>query len=368
MSNNIGMYIHFPFCLSKCDYCAFYSVLFENGLYQRVIEKTIADIKASRDILGPRDVVSIFFGGGTPSLMHPQDIANIIDAVASVYNINDHAEVTLESNPDTLNAQNLKSFKQAGINRLSIGCQSFLDNELRFLGRRCTAARTEKAVGLVSEQFENFNVDLIYGFPVQTENSLKYSLDKVLSFSPTHISCYKITFEPNTPLYNRLHSGQISDITEEQDIHLFDILLSTLAQNKFTRYEISNFAKPGFECMHNYIYWNYEDYIGIGAAAHSRVTIDGIKYAMEYPKDIQKWLSVTSFPLNALSNDETCEEAMIMGLRTANGIDEKYLKNIIKSPKFIELSNQHIIYRRNNRIIVNPEYMNLCDYILSILL
>lgn len=363
----LAVYVHFPFCLSKCGYCAFYSVVFDQNLYHKVIDKIIADINQSKNILGERDIISIFFGGGTPSLMLPEDIHRIINAISTTYHLPENIEITLESNPDTLDLDKLIAFRQAGINRMSVGCQSFIDNELQFLGRRCNASVTKKAIKLISDQFENFNIDLIYGFPIQTENSLQYSINEALSFSPTHMSCYKLTFEPKTVLYNKLQSGQISDITEEEDVQLFDLIINTLSLNNFTRYEVSNFAKKGFECKHNCAYWTYNDYIGIGAAAHSRVTIDNRKYAIEYPKNIQRWLKINAEPLVELTEDEVCAEAIIMGLRTRYGINVKYLKNIIKSPKFIELLDQKILYQHNNHIVLNTQYMNLCDYILSII-
>ncbi len=365
---DIAIYLHFPFCLSKCNYCAFYSVIFNSELYFDVIKKMLSDIKASRTLYGERHVVSIFFGGGTPSLMRPDDIKKIIDEIALHHHISDNVEITLESNPDTLNKENISQFKLAGINRISLGCQSFLDCELNFLGRRCSAENTINAMLLVKDQFSNFNLDLIYGFPVQTLDSLKYSLEKALSISPPHISCYKLTFEQNTILYNKLKSGQITDISDQLDANLFLEINNILVNNGLHRYEISNFAKKGFECLHNYMYWNYNDYLGIGAGAHSRFTIDDVKYSIANPCNITQWLKIGTPIMEALTTSEVCEEAIIMGLRTTNGVCDKYFKHLSNQHNYDMLLRKKILKKIGDRIIINKKYLNVCDHITDMLI
>lgn len=360
---SLSFYVHWPFCLSKCAYCAFYSVINDDSLYSSVLTKIIGDIERYTDYIGKRRIDSIFFGGGTPSLIHPSDIAKIIDFIALKHDISTEAEITLEANPDTLDSNNLLGFKTAGINRLSLGVQSFNEDELRFLGRRCNAKAATRVAELVHNFFDNFSFDVIYGFAVQTKQGLENTLHMALSFCPPHLSCYKLTFEEGTRMYRSWELGEIDDITNEEDLDLSNAIEEILEHDNLRRYEISNYAKCGHESVHNCAYWNYFDYLGIGPSAHSRITMSGNKCAVENPKDIKQWLDSHS-PLIKLSDTEICEEAIIMGLRTIYGVDKKYFKpDVVSLNKIHQFISDGVLIRSDNRVKIARKYLNLCDYI-----
>lgn len=360
---SLSVYVHWPFCLSKCAYCAFYSLISDDSLYNSVLAKIISDIERYTDYIGKRHIDSIFFGGGTPSLIHPSDIAHIIDFIALKHNISTEAEITLEANPDTLDSNNLLGLKTAGINRLSLGVQSFNDDELRFLGRRCNARTATRVAELVRNFFGNFSFDMIYGFAAQTKQGLENTLLTALSFGPSHMSCYKLTFEEGTRMFQSRELGEVDDITDEEDEELSNTIEEILEHNNLRRYEISNYAKCGHESVHNCAYWNYFDYLGIGPSAHSRITVDGSKCAVENPKSINQWLDSHS-PLVKLSDTEVCEEAIIMGLRTIFGVNEKYFKpGVVSLNKIYQFISDGVLIRLGNRVKIARKYLNLCDYI-----
>lgn len=360
--NDLAVYVHFPFCLSKCQYCAFYSVIFNESVANKVFEKIISDIEESAQKLGDRNITSIFFGGGTPSLMSSCQIGKIVDAVSKFYNLSNDAEITLEANPDTLSDNVVETFRQIGVNRLSLGVQSFVDEELKFLGRRGNKKTIILAIDSIKKYFDNYSLDLMYGLPGQSKENLINSLSCLTDVDPPHVSCYRLTYEQKTPLYDALISGKIHDIPEDQESELFDLICQFLSKNGLTRYEVSNFAKPGYESRHNYTYWNYDDYLGIGPAAHSRLTVDGKKYAVENPNDIQKWLNNESLTY-CLSDEEIANEAKIMGLRTVNGADKKYFNQNDKMVK--KFLQDGILITNGHRIAISSKYLNVCDYIIK---
>lgn len=361
--DKLAIYIHFPFCLSKCSYCAFYSEKFDSTLYSAVIKKILLDIEYLSARTGCREVVSIFFGGGTPSLMAASDIGKIIDYIAKFHIFSDIVEITLEANPETINIDKLNDLARSGVNRISLGIQSFLRNELAFLGRRCSDEQTLNAAEAVSKIFKSYNFDLIYGFSTQTPSTLAYSLKQAVQFSPTHMSCYRLTYEKNTILHQKMLAGELSDISEDDEINLFDTISSMLQTNGFQRYEISNFAKPKHECIHNLMYWEYNDYYGIGASSHGRITLNGKKYAIEYANNINDWIK-SDCKLYELSKTDSTNEAIIMGLRTINGVNISKLHLSNKQMKKIDdLVKQQVMTLENNRLKIKNEYLDVCDYI-----
>lgn len=293
--------------------------------------------------------------------MSSENIYAILQAIRNNYDVLDDVEITLEANPDTITEQKLYDFKYLGINRISLGIQSFIDSELQFLGRRCNAKTNKYAASLVSNVFENHSLDLIYGFEGQTLDSIKESIEISMSFNPKHISCYKLTFEEGTPLFKQMEEDVTKDISEDDDIAMLEAISRTLANNGFTRYEISNYAKPGYESKHNFIYWNYEDYLGIGPAAHSRITLHERKTAIENPCNIQEWLNELQTRY-ILSPTDEATEAIIMGLRTNNGVASKYAR-------MFDMSSVHqYLTLESDRIKIKPKYMDLCDGIIDTML
>ncbi len=369
--SNISVYVHWPFCQSKCDYCSFVSIPCRGINYDVFVEKIISDIKLYKSVLQSRNLVSVFFGGGTPSLLKPIEIEKILKTVFfCTGNVDANIEITLESNPGTFDEVKLSDFKTAGINRLSLGCQSFFDDDLKFLGRSCDAKTTLKAAELVAKKFQNFSMDFIYGFKAQSPEKLSQNIETAVSFGSPHLSFYKLTLEENTPLYNRMIAGEFSDISDEEEKTLYDLIDVSLKVSDLERYEISNYAKCGFESVHNLAYWNYDDYLGVGPSAHSRLYLDdqeilGLqgKIAGENESNLQKWLN-SKQKFYQLSEQEIFEEKVLMGLRTKYGVKKEIFKN---TDIGYFLKNEYLL-GDGDSIKINPKLFHVSDYIINELL
>lgn len=374
MKNSLSIYLHWPFCVAKCPYCDFMSVpLKENA--DAIAEYLLSDLKNSLEEFAKGSSINIktvFFGGGTPSLMSPAQIAKILNYLNKNHNLYDNAEVTLEANPATFSKQKLQDFKSAGINRLSLGIQSFQNKNLKFLGRIYDSVQALKSAEIVAEIFENFSFDFMYGYETQNISDLESDLRTAVNFECHHISCYQLTIEKNTPFFKRMQSRQIRPISEDREIEYFNFIANFLKNFSINRYEISNYATSGFESRHNLAYWNYEDYLGVGPSAHSRLTIDGCKTELQKFYSIDEWLQKISISQSTyavkrkLSEQEQLEETFIMGLRLTNGINlsninakfsESLLNPILRkieflsqqglfqtiSPNFIKLTEQGLL-------------------------
>lgn len=263
-----GIYIHIPFCHKRCNYCDFY---FVTNLH--LIEKFLLNLKKefflSSQIYKEVLFDTVFFGGGTPTVLSYYQIEDLLSCLNKYFNIDSGAEVSLEANPEDLIGKNFKDYRYCGVNRLSIGIQSFLDSELNFLTRRHTSAVSETILRDVSRYFENVNLDIIYSLPSQTINDIDYSLSKAISLQVNHISAYTLTYEENTPLYKTLGKGEIKKNSNSKEAEFFKFVTDKLVSNAYRHYEISNFAKEGFQCKHNLKYWNYDNYLGFGPSSHS---------------------------------------------------------------------------------------------------
>ena len=264
----------------------------------------------------------------------------------------------------------LSDFKTAGINRLSLGCQSFFNDDLKFLGRSCDAKTTFKALEIVAKKFQNFSMDFIYGFNAQSKERLSQNIETAVSFGSPHLSFYKLTLEENTPLYNRMIAGEFSDISDEEEKTLYDLIDVFLKISDLERYEISNYAKCGFESVHNLAYWNYDDYLGVGPSAHSRLYLDdqevlGLqgKIAGENESNLQKWLN-SKQKFYQLSEQEIFEEKVLMGLRTKYGVKKEIFKN---TDIGYFLKNEYLL-NDDDSIKINPKLFHVSDYIINDLL
>ena len=286
------------------------------------LKNSLAEITAKSHVR----IKTVFFGGGTPSLMSPASISSILDYLNKNYDLNPHAEITLEANPATFSKQKLKDFKSAGINRLSLGIQSFQDKNLKFLGRIYNADQAIRSAETISEIFKNYSFDFMYGYETQSIHGLEQDLQMAVNFGCPHISCYQLTIEQNTPFFEKMRTGQLKPITETQEIEYFHFIGDFLRNFSIKRYEISNYAADGYESRHNLAYWNYEDYLGIGPSAHSRITTTGYKMELQKFYSIDDWSREVSQNRLAyavrrrLSVQEQLEEIFIMGLRLTDGI------------------------------------------------
>ena len=267
-----GVYVHWPFCLSKCPYCDFNSHVRQNRVDEaRFINAFRAEIAHRAGLAPGRKVTSIFFGGGTPSLMAPQTVGAILDAIAQGWSVDPKAEITLEANPTSVEAARFRGYRAAGVNRVSLGVQAMNDADLKALGRMHNVEEAMKAVGIAADVFERFSFDLIYARPGQTPAAWKAELQDAIARAVEHLSLYQLTIEPDT-MFERLYkAGKLAMPDPDLSRALWDVTQEVTQAAGMPAYEVSNHARPGAESRHNLAYWRYGDYLGIGAGAHQRV-------------------------------------------------------------------------------------------------
>jgi putative oxygen-independent coproporphyrinogen III oxidase len=322
-----GLYIHWPFCLSKCPYCDFNSHVREKVDHKRWEKALLQELQEAASFTPNRQLKSIFFGGGTPSLMEPETVATLIETAQSLFHCPESLEITLEANPSTVEAKKFEAFQQAGINRLSIGIQSLEDSALTFLGRRHSARDALQALDIAVTYFPRFSFDLIYARPDQTLESWKNELTQALSYAKGHLSLYQLTIEPQTAFATRFERGERMTLEDDPAAALYELTEDMMTKAGLPAYEVSNYASLGQECQHNLLYWNFEDYIGIGPGAHGRITQGETKYATSRFKAPETWLKAVEMQGNGLemsqrlSRQERLHELTLMGLRLTKGLD-----------------------------------------------
>lgn len=321
----MGIYIHIPFCLQKCDYCDFYSLpLTQPDLLEDYTRSIIRELDMRKNETG-RPFVSIYLGGGTPSLLQPEQVEQILSAIFAAYPSQGEIEISMEMNPATATLQKLKEFKAAGVNRMSVGVQSFSDQELKLLGRIHDRAEAEDALRYVHQAgFDSFSLDLIYGLPGQTRSDWGRNLSRAVEFDPQHISGYLLQLEPTTPMARKIEKGMMSLLDDETEAGLYYNMIDYLKKQGYRHYEISNFARPGCECRHNLLYWRSRPYLGIGCGAVS--FNDKERYINQPPVEnyISALLNNRRPPvtmLESMDSEERLIDAMIMGLRLTEGIN-----------------------------------------------
>jgi len=314
-----GLYIHIPFCSSKCGYCAFYSVVSAKHR-QRFVDALETEMALRRDYLGGETVRTIYFGGGSPSLLELAEVERILKAVNDNFSVVPSPEVTFEANPDHLDARFVDGLRRAGINRLSIGIQSFFDDDLRYLGRRHDSLHATKAIDMaLAAGFERLTLDLIYGMPTLTDEKWNANLNRFFDTGAQHLSAYALTVEDKTLIARKIRSGALPPVDEERVVSQYRILTSRCAEKGFVHYETSNFAKKGFESEHNRIYWTGEHYIGLGPSAHS---FDGHSRQWNV-SDVGVYVETggRSFEKETLSQNDLYNEYVMTSLRTVAGCD-----------------------------------------------
>ncbi len=311
-----GLYIHIPFCIRKCRYCDFPSYTGMENLFDEYID---ALIKEAKQYKGEK-IDTVFIGGGTPSILSCEQIKHLLQGIKEVFEFSENLEFSCEANPGTLTEEKLEALKEGGVNRLSLGVQSFCDRELEIIGRIHDSRCAVEAVELSKKYFDNINVDIMTALPYQTMESLEKTLDTAISLGVSHISCYSLILEEGTELEKMVQKGQVTLSDDEDDRQMYDFLCDKLEKAGYEHYEISNFAKKGAPCRHNLKYWNTEEYIGLGAAAHSFVG----------NKRFANTSSVREYILNPMEKAEETElslsdkmgEYCMMSLRTDDGINE----------------------------------------------
>jgi oxygen-independent coproporphyrinogen-3 oxidase len=323
-----GVYIHWPFCLSKCPYCDFNSHVRHGGIDQsRYVQAYLREIETTAARTPGRTVSTIFFGGGTPSLMQPQAVAAILDGIARHWTVAPDVEVTLEANPTSVEAGHFRGFRAAGVNRVSLGVQALDDRSLNELGRLHTADEALKAVAIARSVFDRTSFDLIYARPGQTPGSWADELRRAIAEAAEHLSLYQLTIEADTPFFALHRSGRLVTPDEDTARDLYDLTQEICDKAGLPAYEISNHARSGAECRHNLVYWRGDEYAGIGPGAHGRIEADGRRYATVTEKRPESWLMRVEglghglVVDEALTREERADEYLLMGLRLAEGID-----------------------------------------------
>ena len=325
MQPGFAIYIHWPFCLSRCPYCDFNAHVAENvdhGRWRRALGTELAYFAGET---GGRTVSSVHFGGGTPSLMEPETVATLLEATGAHWTLADDAEITLEANPSSVAAGRFAALAEAGVNRLSLGVQSFDDASLAFLGRAHSAAEARRALELAQRHFRRVSFDLIYARPGQTADAWRDELSDALSFGTEHLSPYQLTIERGTPF----HKNGVEAAGEAQGARLFEITQDVLAASGLPAYEVSNHARPGAESRHNLNYWVGGDYAGIGPGAHGRLSADGRTDAVRQIPAPDAWIGAVeakghgTAARHPLTPGERRDELVMMGLRLGAGLDRE---------------------------------------------
>ena len=346
-----GIYIHWPFCLSKCPYCDFNSHVRREQIDEaRWVRAFAAEIASTAARVPGRTVSTIFFGGGTPSLMKPTTVAAVIEAVAGRWFIAPDAEITLEANPTSVEAERFRGYRSAGVNRVSLGVQALDDHALAALGRTHSAREALDAVAVARAVFDRYSFDLIYARPDQTPEQWSRELRAALREAGEHVSLYQLTIEPETP-FAALHAvGKLNPPDENTARILYDVTQEICTAHGLPAYEISNHARLGGECRHNLVYWRAHEYAGIGPGAHGRLDIAGERHATATEKRPEAWLARVEKNGHGLVTDEVltsaehADEFLLMGLRLTEGIDAARYTQIAGralEPERIAMLRQH---------------------------
>ena len=357
-----GIYLHIPFCIKKCGYCDFYSIT-DLSLKDNFIASLIKEIKSRRTEFIDEQITTIYFGGGTPSLLSKDNLIKILDALYSNISNNSVKELTIEVNPDDITEKYLEELIEVGFNRLSIGTQSFNDDILKFMNRRHDSNQAIKTIQRAQQKgFSNISIDLIYGLPNMTLSEWKSSLNLATSMNVQHISAYHLTFEKGTPFYTKLKKGELKEISDTESVEQYQLLVRTLQESEFCDYEISNFAKKGFESQHNSGYWSGENYFGFGPGAHSyksNVRRWNISNLMKYIKNVSS--DKNYFTYENLSDDDRFNELIMLGLRTRKGVDLKILNEKFNSEIQRFFKNEYEIQKSKQNVFVENGFLKVSE-------
>lgn len=369
-----GVYVHIPFCASRCSYCDFYSTLQQAAMGEHYVDAVLAEARLRRDELQDEPVRTLYFGGGTPSQLPLTLFSRLVDGLRQEFDFSTVEEFTVEANPDDVSVEWCEALPSLGVNRLSMGVQSFEDHILRLIGRRHTAQQAIDAVSRLRETgINNISIDLIFGLPGQTVESWTASVQQAIALKPEHVSAYGLTYEEGTRLWNQRERGEVVEVPEEQCLEMYRILVDLLHGAGYEHYEISNFALPDYHSRHNSSYWKDITYLGLGAAAHS---YDG-KVRRSNPHDLSSYISKvlsgeTAYEQEELTWQERYDERVMLGLRTSHGVDVERLHRdfgdeawrhfINEAQRHIEAGNLRV--EEGDRYILTREGIMLSDTVM----
>lgn len=371
----LGLYIHIPFCVTKCKYCDFNSFKIDLNEKIKYLNYLGEEMKLYKEEIKNREIDSVFVGGGTPSILNENEINILFEKIKENFNIKSNAEITMECNPGTLTLNKLKVMKKSGVNRLSIGLQAVQNHHLKYIGRIHTFEEFEKNYHDAKQMgFDNINIDLMYALPNQSREDWMESLEKVVKLNPTHISAYSLILEENTELFKMYERDEFNLLEENTDIEMYEYTIDYLKSHGYNQYEISNYAKDNFECKHNVLYWKCEEYVGIGASASGY--FNGIRYNNICELDnYEKMILEGEKPIEweeKLSIKDEIEESIFLGLRMNEGIQisdfkekynfdfEKEYKNEIEKlskMELIEIDNNLMKLTQKGREISNSVFV-----------
>ena len=374
--NSISVYVHWPFCLAKCPYCDFNSHVRETVDEGKMAAAMTTEIDYYAGLVGARSVKSIFFGGGTPSLMSATTVDTVINRLSKRFSIDSDIEITLEANPTSVEAGKFDDFSKAGVNRVSLGIQALNTKDLIALGREHSLKEAFEAIELSQKYFKRSNFDLIYARMGQSVSDWQKELHQALKIANGHLSLYQLTIEPGTPFYGQFHSGKIIIPNEDTSAEMYDLTNQICESAGYEIYEISNYAKVGQQSKHNLTYWKYLDYIGIGAGAHGRITLAGQTYATMQYKKPETWLKAVQMNGHAtkvkenLSQKAMAEEMIMMGLRLTDGIAYTDFKNrlgtdiekFIAMDSLVSLKSQGFVSVKNQDRLRLKVFSVLCAF------
>ncbi len=361
-----GIYIHIPFCKQACHYCNFH---FATSLHYKndFIAALLKEIPLQKDYLENESVETIYFGGGTPSLCTKEELKSIISSISSLFSIAENAEITLEANPDDITDTKLTDWKEVGINRLSIGVQSFFGEDLKWMNRAHTASQAVSSLQSAVKQFDNITIDLIYGTPQLTNEKWKHNVGTAIALNIPHLSCYALTVEPKTPLDKMIKQHKSEDVNPDKQSEQFLLLMQWMEEAGYEHYEISNFARPGWRSRHNSSYWQGEKYLGLGPSAHSFNGTSrqwNVSNNSNYIESIGK--GIIPLEKEVLTETQKLNEYIMTSLRTMEGLKLEVASNelLSKSQKFIDSG---LMKLESNSLILTKEGKLLADGIAAAL-
>ena len=358
-----GIYIHIPFCRQKCHYCNFYTVV-SKKYRDSFVNILLKELEQRKDYLGNQPVNTIYFGGGTPSLLTTGEIVRITNRISNIFPVAEEVEITLETNPDDLDKDKIKALKnETPVNRLSIGIQSFYDDDLAYLNRVHNSSQARNAIeNSLKLGFKNITIDLIYGIPTLTPEKWKTNLDTFFGFGLPHLSSYALTVESKTVLNTLIAKKKMAPVDEEQTVQHFETLLNETEKHGFIHYEISNFAREGYYSKHNSIYWLGGHYLGIGPSAHSfngisrQWNVANMRQYMEFEKS-----GTTVLEKEVLTKDQRYNEYVMTSLRTSWGCDTEHIENVFGSDYTDYFSKLATPFIKENKIRKNGSVYTLTN-------
>ncbi|MCC3867579.1 radical SAM family heme chaperone HemW [Terrisporobacter mayombei] len=371
----LGLYVHIPFCISKCKYCDFNSYKLNLDEKRKYLNALQREMKFYEEEIRGKEIDTIFIGGGTPSILNQEEIRFLFDNIKNNFNIKNNAEITMECNPGTLTLNKLKTMKECGVNRLSIGLQAVQNNHLEYIGRIHTYEEFEKNYYQAKEVgFKNINIDLMYALPNQSKKDWMESLEKIVKLNPTHISAYSLILEEDTELFKMYERKEFKLLDEDTDIEMYEYTINYLKSHGYNQYEISNYSKEGFECKHNILYWKCENYLGLGASASgflNETRYNNLSELNKYENIINSFKKPIEWEEKLCIKDKI-EESIFLGLRMNEGIkfrdfNEKYNINFkevyekeinkLKKMKLIKISDEGMILTQKGREISNSVFV-----------